>query len=378
MSASVRKKLLRWYDRNKRPLPWRETKDPYAVWLSEIMLQQTLVPTVIPYYRKFLSHFPTLKSVAEAPLDDLLLLWQGLGYYNRIRQFHRAAQTVFENYGGVVPSTKEELIKLPGLGDYTAGAIASIAFGEPTPAVDGNVIRVLSRLFASKADPLKTEGKKFFHEAVERLIDPDRPGDFNQALMDLGATLCLPTQPACTLCPLNADCQAYREGKPELFPKKRRKTLYRKEKLVCLLYHKRGKLFLRQRQKNEIMAGLWEFPLIPANPLRNSRSSWRKQRESFWRSNFRSRRSHLQTQQSNSERLTKIAKTKGLPLLPVTHTIMNRRMTIHPFVAPAGRGLKGKWIAPSDMGALPLTTITRKILKHSLASKLFTNPVRMI
>ncbi|MBI4412676.1 MAG: A/G-specific adenine glycosylase [Deltaproteobacteria bacterium] len=323
--VSVRKQLLEWYDANKRDLPWRETSDPYRVWLSEIMLQQTTVETVIPYYHKFLSRFPTLKSVAEASIDDLLLLWQGLGYYNRIRQFHRAAQRVANEWGGIIPTTKEELIRLPGLGPYTAGAVASIAFGQPVSAVDGNIIRVLSRLFHFTEDAFTTQAKKYFGEKASSLVDPVRPGDFNQALMDLGSSVCTPTRPACLLCPLNNFCQACRKGKPETLPIRLKKTVYRKEELICLLYLRGGKFWLRRRRPDEIMAGLWEFPL-----RRQGRRPY------------------------------------GLQLAPVSHTIMNRRITVHPYKVEvskfAEKDDEGRWIRPDNLHELPLTTITRKVL----------------
>ena len=324
----VRRKLLNWYRSNKRPLPWRQTSDSYAIWLSEIMLQQTTVETVIPYYEKFLSRFPTLQSVAAAQIDELLLLWQGLGYYNRIHQFRKAAQMVVEEYNGVIPQTKEELMRLPGLGPYIAGAVASIAFGQPVAAVDGNIIRVLSRLFHFTEDAFTTQAKKYFEEKASSLVDPAYPGDFNQALMDLGSSVCIPSKPSCPICPLKTLCLAYTEGKQEALPVKTKKIIYRKEKWFCFLYAKDQKFWLRRREKKEIMAGLWEFPL---------------------------------------SKKRKIAKTKGLPLLPVTHTIMNRRMTVYPFLTdgkkPDDPG-NGKWILREQLLKLPLTTITRKILRQ--------------
>ena len=335
-SASVREKLLAWYNLNKRPLPWRETSDPYAVWLSEIMLQQTTVETVIPYYKKFLSHFPTLTSVADASIDELLFLWQGLGYYNRIKQFHRAAQQVMREYNGVIPKTKEELTRLPGLGNYTAGAVASIAFSQPVAAVDGNIIRVLSRLFHFTEDAFTTQAKKYFEEKASSLVDPVRPGDFNQALMDLGSSVCIPSKPSCPICPLKTLCLAYTEGKPEALPVKTKKITYRKEKWFCFLYAKDQKFWLRRRENKEIMEGLWEFPMTHQNNT---------------------------SQKVQGEPAAQRAKS----LKPVTHAIMNRRMTVYPFLMDGKKPddpRNGKWISQEQLLKLPLTTITRKILRQ--------------
>ena len=189
---AFRKALLDWYDKEKRDLPWRRTSDPYSIWVSEIMLQQTRVDTVIPYYHNFLDKFPDIAALAAAPEDAILKAWEGLGYYSRVKNMQKAAQQIVADYNGVFPKNPQEIAKLKGIGPYTAGAVSSIAFQIPEPAVDGNVMRVMSRLFEIDADIAKPASRKIFEAVVRELIDPERPGDFNQALMDLGSSICSP------------------------------------------------------------------------------------------------------------------------------------------------------------------------------------------
>ncbi|HHL72089.1 MAG TPA: A/G-specific adenine glycosylase, partial [Bacteroidetes bacterium] len=201
-TEEIRRKLLAWYNEEKRDLPWRRISDPYAIWVSEVMLQQTQTVKVLDYFSRFIARFPTVTSLAAAESDEVLKMWEGLGYYARARNLHKAAQYIVEHLGGRIPDTRETLQKIPGIGAYTAAAVASIAFGEPCAVVDGNVIRVLSRLFAFAESPRSTGAKKFFQHKADELLAPDSPGDFNQALMELGATLCTPRKPGCLLCPL--------------------------------------------------------------------------------------------------------------------------------------------------------------------------------
>jgi len=198
--------LLRWYRTHRRDLPWRKNRDPYRILVSEFMLQQTRVETVIPYYRRFLALFPTLKDLARAPQEKVFKAWAGLGYYARARNLHRAAQTICQDLGGRIPETKEELLRLPGFGPYTAGAVASLAFHQPVPAVDGNAKRILRRLFPQFHDPRRAPTRKDLEEFLEGWIPPGRASDFNQALMDLGATICTPSRPRCPACPVLKFC----------------------------------------------------------------------------------------------------------------------------------------------------------------------------
>ena len=204
--------LLAWWDHDHADLPWRQTKDPYAIWVAEIMLQQTQIAAVIPYYERWLARFPTVQTLAAASLDEVLKLWEGLGYYSRARNLHAAAQTIAHELDGQIPTTAARLMNLKGIGRYTAGAIASIAFDEPAPVLDGNVIRVLSRLYDLPDDVTLTATKKLLWQLVEELVPDERPGDFNQALMEAGQRLCLPANPRCLLCPLSPDCLARKRG----------------------------------------------------------------------------------------------------------------------------------------------------------------------
>lgn len=259
-------RLLHWYDRHRRDLPWRRTRDPYRIWLSEVMLQQTRVETVLRYYERFLDRFPTVGALAAAPLDDVLALWSGLGYYRRARQLHSAAQRVAEQ--GRMPRSLEELRELPGIGPYTAAAVASIAFGEPAGVLDGNVERVVSRLLASGDDPKATAGRRWLLAHVEgELLEPARPGDSNQALMELGATVCLPQRPRCPRCPLRPDCRAATQGDPESYPvpRKRRAPIAVRRAVAVVRGGGDGRVLLYRRPDSaELLAGTWELPWIDA------------------------------------------------------------------------------------------------------------------
>ena len=255
--------LLGWYDRTRRVLPWREDPKPYSVWLSEIMLQQTRVETVKPYFARFQEALPTIQALADAPEELLLKLWEGLGYYSRVRNLQKAARVVVEKYEGELPGDPALLEKLPGIGSYTAGAIASIAFGVPVPAVDGNVLRVISRVTASREDIAAPACKKAMEQQMRAIIPADRAGDFNQSLMELGAMVCLGNgEPKCLVCPLREICEGFRQGiageLPVKAPKKPRK---REEKTVLIL--RCGERFaLRQRPKKGLLAGMWELPWL--------------------------------------------------------------------------------------------------------------------
>ena len=237
--------LLKWYGKNKRDLPWRKTCDPYKIWISEIMLQQTQVVTVIPYFERFIQIFPTIEVLAKSPLEKILGLWSGLGYYRRARHLHEAAKKICQKK--YFPKTKLELLELPGIGDYTASAIASIAFNEPTAVVDGNVVRVLARIFALQGHAKATLLKKAVQKLSDPLIDLKNPGDFNQAMMELGATVCTPTNPRCPECPIKSHCLCLSQGGPEFFPKTPPQKETVKLNRLALLIERSGNLFLTQR-----------------------------------------------------------------------------------------------------------------------------------
>lgn len=261
--TSFRQKLLTWYDENKRDLPWRRSNNPYHIWISEIMLQQTRVDTVIPYYERFLDWFPTVQDLAIAPEERLLKVWEGLGYYSRVRNMQEAAQQIVAEFEGEFPHTYEGIFSLKGIGPYTAGAIASIAFGLPEPAVDGNVMRVLSRLFEVNLDIGIPANRKVFQTMMEMLIDPERPGDFNQALMDLGSDIEAPVNSRPEDSPVKEFSAAYLHGTMEKYPIKAPK----KKPVPVYLYgliiqDAQGQFLLEKNETSGLLAGFWHFPLI--------------------------------------------------------------------------------------------------------------------
>ena len=256
----IRAPLLRWYDSNKRDLPWRRTRDPYAIWISEAMLQQTRVETVIPYWERFLETFPTVEALAEADLDDVYAVWTGLGYYSRARNLKHAAGTIVAEHGGRLPDTADGLETLKGIGRYTAGAIASIAFDREAPLVDGNVIRVFARLLGIREDSAaKPVVDRMWAEAAA-LVKGERPGELNQALMELGATLCTPRNPLCLACPVREACDAHAAGDAESLPIKKKKTKQIKMRAVAAWLERDGKVLVVRRPEEGLMAGLWELP----------------------------------------------------------------------------------------------------------------------
>lgn len=257
LREDFRRRLLEWYDGVRRDLPWRRTADPYAIWVSEIMLQQTRAAAVIPYYERFLERFPTPERLASAGEEELLGAWSGLGYYSRARNLHRAAQAM----NGSFPATFEEIRSLPGVGDYTAAAIASIAFGLPYAAVDGNVIRVLSRVRNDGGDVSEAATRRRIAAEARDLLDPRRPGDFNQAMMELGATVCLPRQPQCLLCPVAGLCRAREAGTQNDLPRSSRRQRVERIERTLLIVEREGRLLLWQRAaESRRLAGFWELP----------------------------------------------------------------------------------------------------------------------
>ena len=258
--------LLAWYDQSKRSLPWREHPHPYWVWVSEIMLQQTRVEAVKPYFARFMEALPTIGDLAHAEEEKLLKLWEGLGYYNRVRNLQKAAIQIEEQYGGEMPCEHGKLLDLCGIGSYTAGALASIAFGQKVPAVDGNVLRVLSRVHGDDRNISLEKVKKEVEQEVLQGMPADRPGDFNQALMELGACVCLPNgAPHCTACPLQEICIAHREGVEEAYPKKDSKKQRKIEEKTVLLVRDNDKLAIKKRPAKGLLAGLYEFPSLPGH-----------------------------------------------------------------------------------------------------------------
>ncbi|MCI5058543.1 MAG: A/G-specific adenine glycosylase [Flavobacteriales bacterium] len=263
----IRNKLLFWYRKHKRDLPWRETKDPYKVWLSEIILQQTRVQQGWDYYIKFINEYPTIKDLAEAEQSHVLNNWQGLGYYSRARNLHNAAQQVMEEFNGKFPNTFKDLKKLKGVGDYTASAISSICFNEPQAVVDGNVYRVLSRIFGISNAIDLPESKKVFKELAQEQMDKKDPGTYNQAIMDFGAIQCKPKGPECTVCPFQDTCYAFRKNAVSTLPVKQKKIKVKERFLIYYVIHDKTNILVHQRNKKDIWNGLFEFHLNEKNEM---------------------------------------------------------------------------------------------------------------
>lgn len=254
-------KLLAWYEENGRDLLWRQDTTLYKVWISEVMLQQTRVDAVEPYFKRFLEKFPDMRSLADAPEEDVLHAWQGLGYYSRARNLRTGVSEVLARYGGELPQTRQEVESLTGVGNYTAGALLSIVHGIPEPAVDANVLRVFSRLFCLQQSISSASGRRCVTSLVREVIPADRPGDFNQAIMDLGSSIC-GREPQCPKCPLSAECLAYREGRQSQLPLKSKKTKPKPVSMIVGIFSKDGRYYLRKRPDDGLLGGMWEFPTV--------------------------------------------------------------------------------------------------------------------
>lgn len=258
----IRLALLAWFSANKRPLPWRETKNPYHIWLSEIILQQTRVAQGLPYYQRFTTQYPTVQQLADAPEQDVLKLWQGLGYYSRARNLHATAKIISEKFNGKFPDTYKEIISLKGVGDYTAAAILSIAYNQPYAVLDGNVYRVLSRLYLIETPINAREAKAIFQEKAQELLDKTQPGNFNEAMMEFGATICVPKNPLCHICPVQSYCDAFALGKVNELPKKLPSKKARDRYFHYLVIKKQKGIYLKERKAGDIWQGLYDFPLV--------------------------------------------------------------------------------------------------------------------
>ncbi|MCX8116815.1 MAG: A/G-specific adenine glycosylase [Desulfobacterota bacterium] len=343
LKKKIQSGLLQWFEKNQRELPWRKTKDPYAIWVSEIMLQQTQVATVIPYYRKFLKTFPTVRSLARADLSKVLKVWEGLGYYSRARNLHRASQVIVSRFNGKIPDNIRDLLSLPGVGKSTAGAVLSIAFNQEVPILDGNVKRVLSRFFALSGATHKTE--KILWKYSASLIPKGHAASFNQALMDLGATTCIPKNPFCLQCPINFLCKGYRLGEPERFPTRPVKKKIPHIEAVAAVIQKDDKLLLKQRPSKGFLGGLWEFP------------NWR-----------------LDGQRDLTVYLReKVKKELGLKvkckvfLGTFQQTYSHFKLTLHVFRCQTLNPIaKGEWVAIKKLKLLPMPKIARRICENLL------------
>jgi len=344
----LQRRLLKWYDEHQRDLPWRNATDPYPVWISEVMLQQTQVQTVIPYYLRFLEHFPSIAALAQADTDALLRLWAGLGYYSRARNLQKAARKIVEQFGGEFPQNYSDVLALPGIGRYTAAAIASIAFGQPYAVLDGNVSRVLARLFRISGDPKSSAVQSRLWEAAQQFLPATRPGDFNQAVMELGATVCSPRQPRCLLCPWTQQCLARRQGLQELLPEKARRAKSRRSLQAAVVIRHRGRFLIVRRSGQRLLKGFWEFPST-----------------------------ELRQKGSAAKMLARLAgETYGLnvesvePLITVKHSITTRRIELQVFQTKLAVGASSKrndpdcrWVRLKDMGQYAFASATQRIVE---------------
>lgn len=264
--------IIYWYNLNKRDLPWRNTKDPYPIWLSEILLQQTRVAQGLPYFHTFLENYPSLIALSKASEEHVFRLWEGLGYYNRARNLLKTAKILAQNPYPHFPNTPEALMQLPGIGPYTAAAIAAFAFDYPSPAIDGNAIRVITRYLAIDQPPQKARGMEQVKLGLDKLFNPKQAALFNQALMDFGATMCTPKKPQCHLCPIASSCQAFALKSPEAFPKKLPKKPKKERHFTFLMLIYRQKVLLQQRSEKDIWAGLWQFPILSDSFLTDAKT----------------------------------------------------------------------------------------------------------
>lgn len=341
--------LVGWYAGAKRELPWRHTRDPYAIWVSEVMLQQTRVDTVIPFYRRFLARFPTVTALAEAELEAVLAAWSGLGYYRRARALHHAAGEVVERYGGALPERAAELATLRGVGRYTAGAIASIAFGERAPVVDGNVTRVLSRVYGIDDDVSAPATKRRLWALAGALVPEQRPGDLNQALMELGATLCTPRAPRCTSCPLAARCVARGRGDQEALPRAKPKRSPRTVQLVSVVAACGSELLLGRRSAAGLFGGLWEPPMVEGDSVGAARAALGE------------------LGVSPRAKLSDAGTVRHV----LTHRVMEVRVqrgdARRPWRLPAPNGVVYDELAWRRSGDVPLSTLARKVIHSALA-----------
>lgn len=344
----IRQALQAWYRAAARDLPWRRTTDPYAIWLSEVMLQQTRVSTAIPYYERFLRRFPTVSRLARARLDTVLKMWEGLGYYSRARNLHKAAREIVSRFHGRLPQTKEDLLTLPGVGRYTAGAIASIAFNERAPLVDGNVERVLCRVFRIHGSPKDAAIRDRIWSFAEELVPEDKAGLFNQALMELGSEICSPRRPRCDKCPLARSCEARIHKEQESLPARTARKPVPRHTIVVGVIYRAGRILIDKRKPEGLLGGLWEFPGGKVQP-----------QEPFQAALRREIREELDIEIEVREEIA-----------TVEHTYAHFRVEIHAFECAHVQGdprplacAALKWVRPSDLSRYAFPAASKKIIE---------------
>ena len=347
---AFRDPLLRWYRENHRSLPWRRTRDPYRILLSEVILQQTRVDQGLPYYERLLARFPDLDSLADAEIEEVLAVWEGLGYYARARNLQAAARLIRERHDGQIPGRYEDLLELPGIGPYTAAAVGSISFGEPRAVVDGNVRRVVTRVFAIDADVRGAATRRLIEEIANRLVDREAPGDFNQAVMELGAAICTPKQPACPDCPLAGVCAARSEGRPEAYPHRRTASARPHRDIgVVVLRDGRGRVLIRRRPPGGLLGGLWEFPGVEVSGSERPDGAA-----------SRALRAELGMDVDITE-----------PIARINHAFSHFRITIHAFHGRLPDGLDAppvaeplRWEDLIELRQIPFSRAHRRLAEH--------------
>lgn len=373
----LRSRVLRWYDVNGRKLPWRESADPYRIWLSEIMLQQTTVAAVIPYFDRFTEQFPDVQSLAAAEQEQVLRLWEGLGYYSRARNLHKAANVIVDELDGQFPQAKEELQKLPGIGPYTAGAISSFAFNLPAGILEANTLRLYSRLIELDIDPRGTQGQKTLWEFADWVVAQKRAGDFNQAVMDIGSQVCRPDDPACPKCPLMPSCKGYEAGKQTTIPMKKEKPEITDVVEVSVAIRKGNRFLLRQRNENERWAGLWDFARfeisdsdgkrikMPAKKTRTRKNVLPGQKKLFTPEAIR-RELKLPPKIANDlQDHTGLVANSYNPVVEIKHAVTRYRIQLKCMVCEdtTGRIKQGsgyQWCSAKQLEELPLSTTGRQ------------------
>jgi A/G-specific adenine glycosylase len=347
--VAVTQALLDWYGKQRRPLPWRATRDPYCIWVSEVMLQQTQVATVIGYYERWLRRFPDVETLASAETEDVLRAWEGLGYYSRARNLQRAAQHVVSRHGGKLPASVADLLQLPGIGRYSAGAIASIAFALDEPAIDGNIVRVLTRLFGLSGDPKRAPLAGRLWQLARELLPSGRAGEFNQALMELGATCCTPRAPSCSACPVRAHCRALRMDRVLEFPESAPRPAVTEERRALAVVH-RGQRVLVARAPDGAArwAGMWQFPDVRLEPGESPAPAL----------------------EAGVPLGTGVRVRVGERLLTVRHQVTRFRIDIEVYacVAEAGRARAiaysdVRWCDSGALGALPMPSAHRRVAR---------------
>ncbi len=341
---TFQEKILLWYSKYKRNLPWRKTKDPYKIWISEAILQQTRIDQGMPYYERFVKQFPTVYILAKASLQEVLKAWEGLGYYSRARNLHKAAQIIVEKYQGKIPNDYETILNLPGFGPYTAAAVLSIAYNKDHAVLDGNVIRVLARLFAIREDPKETATKKKLWKLAQELLPPGKAKDYNQAMMELGALVCTPQNPSCGTCPLNRFCKAYQQGIQEKLPVKSPKKEKPHYEIAVGIIERNGQVLLLQRPEQGLLGGMWEFP------------GGKREKESL-----------VECCRREIQEKTGLAVKIEEELCIIEHVYSHFSIRLHAYRCKPLRmpliNSKSRWVSYADIQKYPIHTSNQKVLK---------------